>query len=322
MRILANDGIDPAGKIILEEHGFVVDTKHINQDDLHKHLNRYDAITVRSATELTKELIDSAPNLKLIGRGGVGMDNIDVAYARSKGIKVVNTPAASSMSVAELVFAHLFSGARFLYDSQRKMPIEGNSRFSHLKKSYAGGMELRGKTIGIIGFGRIGQEVARIGLCLGMNVIVSDLLEVPPTIPVVFANGYTVELPVEKKELVDLFMESDFISIHVPFTEKPILGKTEFAFLKQGVGIVNTSRGGVIDEEALLDALDTGLLSFAGLDVFNNEPYPNTALLAHPKISLSPHIGAATHEAQARVGTELATLIVEYFSTEPHPIFK
>lgn len=313
MKILANDGIDPVGKNILEQAGFIVDTQHIKAEDLSVRLNDYDAITVRSATQLPKELIDAAPNLKLIGRGGVGMDNIDVAYARSKGIKVVNTPAASSLSVAELVFSHLFSGVRFLYDSQRKMPVEGASSFAKLKKAYAKGVELRGKTLGIIGFGRIGQEVARIGLGLGMHVIVSDLLDVPETISVSFASGHTVDLPVQKKDLIELYMESDFISFHVPFTDAPVLGKSEFAFLKQGVGLVNTSRGGVIDEEALLEALDSGSISFAGLDVFQHEPVPSQVVLDHPKISLSPHIGAATGEAQERVGVELANLIVSHF---------
>lgn len=314
MRILANDGIDPVGKRMLEEAGFVVDTDHLSADALYEHLNSYDAITVRSATQLPKELIDAAPNLKLIGRGGVGMDNIDVAYARSKGIHVVNTPAASSLSVAELVFAHLFSGVRFLYDAQRRMPIEGDVAFARLKKAYSAGIELRGKTLGIVGFGRIGQEVARIGLGLGMHIIVSDLLEVPATIPVTFAGGLTVEFPVVKKELSELYRESDFISMHVPFSDKPLLGRDEFSLLKPGVGLVNTSRGGIIDEEALLEALNQGHVAFAGLDVFKDEPTPNKSLLQHPKVSLSPHIGAATGEAQSRVGVELAQLIRDYFS--------
>lgn len=314
MRILANDGIDPIGKNMLEEAGFTVDTHHLTAEALYEQLNTYDAITVRSATQLPKELIDAAPNLKLIGRGGVGMDNIDVAYARSRGIQVVNTPAASSLSVAELVFAHLFSGVRFLHDAHRRMPLEGEVAFSKLKKAYSGGTELRGKTLGVVGFGRIGQEVARIAWGLGMQVMVYDLLDVPATLPVTFAGGITVEFPVLKKELAVLFKEADFITMHVPFSDKPILGPEEFALLKPGVGLVNTARGGIIDEEALLDALDRGQVAFAGLDVFKGEPKPHISLLKHPKISLSPHIGAATSEAQARVGVELASLIIEYFT--------
>lgn len=310
MRILANDGIDPVGKQMLEEAGFVVDTQHIPQEELADKLNQYDAITVRSATKVRKELIDACPNLKLIGRGGVGMDNIDVAYARQKGLKVINTPAASSLSVAELVFAHLLGGVRFLYDAQRKMPVEGNTGFSGLKKAYAKGTELRGKTLGIVGFGRIGQEVARIGLGLGMDVVVSDIFQVPPVISVTFSGGIQVELPVKQMELPELYQAADFISFHVPFTDKALLGAEEFGWLKNGVGLVNASRGGVIDEDALIDALDAGKVAFAALDVFENEPTPKTSILSHPKISLTPHIGAATGEAQERIGVELASLII------------
>ena len=173
IKILANDGIDPIGKALLEEAGFEVDSNTIAQQNLAEALQMYDAITVRSATKIRKELIDACPNIKLIGRGGVGMDNIDVEYAKSKGIMVVNTPAASSLSVAELVFAHLFTGVRFLYDSNRKMPLEGATRFDDLKKAYAKGVELRGKKIGIIGFGRIGRETAKLALGLGMEVLAS-----------------------------------------------------------------------------------------------------------------------------------------------------
>lgn len=320
MRILANDGMDPVGKSILEQAGFQVDTEHIRQEELPARIHEYDGITVRSATQVRKDLIDIAPGLRLIGRGGVGMDNIDVAYARSKGIEVVNTPAASSLSVAELVFAHLFSGVRFLYDAQRRMPLEGDTAFARLKKAYAGGTELRGKTLGVVGFGRIGQEVARIGLSLGMHVVVSDLYAVPPTLPVSFTQGIVVELPVFKRDLEDLFREADFISFHVPYTEKPLLGTAAFGLLKPGVGIINTSRGSVIEEPALIEALDRGLVSFAGLDVFNDEPTPRAEILAHPRISLSPHIGAATVEAQERVGTELASLIVAHFEKLKNPV--
>src|SRR5690606_32015417 len=268
MRILANDGIDPLGKSLLENAGFTVDTNHIPQEELAEKLQAYDAITVRSATKVRKELIDSCPNLKLIGRGGVGMDNIDVSYAKSKGIAVVNTPAASSLSVAELVFAHLLSGVRFLYDSQRKMPVEGDTNFGGLKKAYAKGVELRGKTLGVIGIGRIGRETAKVGLGLGMDVIVSDLFEAPKSLPLTLSGGITVDIPIKQVSIEELLSQADFISLHVPFTDKPIIGAAEFETLKTGVGIVNASRGGVIDEEALIKALDSGKVAFAGLDVF------------------------------------------------------
>ena len=315
-RILANDGIDPIGKKLLEEAGFEVDTHHIPQADLPVGLKAYDAITVRSATKVRQELIDACPNIKLIGRGGVGMDNIDVDYARSKGLAVVNTPASSSLSVGELVFAHLFNGIRFVYDSNRKMPLEGATRFNDLKKAYAKGIELRGKKIGIIGFGRIGRETAKIALGLGMEVLAFDLFEVPAQLELQLAGGISVSCPVQSVSVEELIRNSDFISLHVPYAEKAILGEDEFAIMKNGVGVVNCSRGGTIDEEALLAALNSGKVAFAGLDVFDNEPTPRTDILTHPRISLTPHIGASTNEAQERIGTELANLIIDFFKAK------
>lgn len=311
MKILANDGIDPIGKKILEDAGFVVDTNHIPQEELISRLNDYDAITVRSATKVRQPLIDACPNIKVIGRGGVGMDNIDVEYARSKGVAVVNTPAASSHSVGELVFAHLLSGVRFLQDSNRKMPVEGDTNFGGLKKAYAKGVELKGKTIGVVGFGRIGRETAKIALGVGMDVLYYDLFEGPKTLALEFSAGITVDVPVKQVELEELLRQSDFISLHVPFLDKPVIGKEEFEILKDGVALVNASRGGVIDELELVKALDAGKVAFAGLDVFENEPTPRQELLTHPKISLTPHIGAATNEAQERIGEELASLLIE-----------
>lgn len=315
IRILANDGIDPIGKALLEQAGFVVDTETVPQDNLIEALQNYQGLTVRSATKVRKDVIDQCPNLKLIGRGGVGMDNIDVEYARSKGVAVVNTPAASSLSVAELVFAHLFTGIRFLQDSNRKMPVEGATQFNNLKKAYAKGVELRGKTIGIIGFGRIGREVATVAFGLGMNVLAYDLNPFSGSIALNFPGGKSIEIPVKTVSFEELISNSDFITLHTPFAEKPILGAAEFDAMKPGVGVVNCSRGGTIDELALVNALDGGKLAFAGLDVFDNEPTPLTAILQHPKISLTPHIGAATNEAQERIGAELASLIIGYFQS-------
>jgi D-3-phosphoglycerate dehydrogenase len=313
IKILANDGIDPIGKQLLEDAGFQVDTQTIPQDQLAEALLNYDAITVRSATKVRAALIDACPNIKLIGRGGVGMDNIDVEYARSKGVNVVNTPAASSLSVAELVFSHLFTGVRFLQDANRKMPVEGATKFNDLKKAYAKGIELRGKTIGIIGFGRIGRETASVALGLGMNVLAYDLFPFSGNITLNLQGGIKVDIPVQTVSLAEVIAQSDFISLHTPFADKPILGAAEFDAMKPGVGIVNCSRGGTIDEEALINALDSGKVAFAGLDVFDNEPTPLTTLLTHPKISLTPHIGASTNEAQERIGTELANLIIDHF---------
>lgn len=313
IKILANDGIDAVGQKILEEAGFVVDTQTIPQEELPAKLNAYDAILVRSATKVRKDLIDQCPNLKLIGRGGVGMDNIDVEYAKSKGLAVYNTPAASSASVAELVFAHLFNGNRFLNQANRKMPVEGASQFNNLKKAYGKGVELSGKTIGIVGFGRIGKATAKVALGLGMRVLAFDVYDFDPNINLTFAGGQSLDLKVETANFDTLLKESDFITLHIPFAEQPVLGAAEFAQMKNGVGVVNCARGGVIDELALLEALNSGKVAFAGLDVFENEPTPRAELLQHDKISLSPHIGAATNEAQERIGVEIAELIKAYF---------
>ncbi|RYE26665.1 MAG: 3-phosphoglycerate dehydrogenase [Sphingobacteriaceae bacterium] len=315
MRILANDGIDPAGKALLEAVGFIVETEHIPQEFLPQQLNNYDAITVRSATKVRQALIDACPNLKLIGRGGVGMDNIDVEYAKSKGVAVVNTPASSSLSVAELVFAHLFTGIRFLQDSNRKMPSEGNTKFNDLKKAYAKGIELRGKTIGILGFGRIGREVAKIAIGLGMKVLAYDLFDFEPELALELGDGQLIKVSVKTASKEEVIAQSDFISLHTPFSEKPLLGTAEFAAMKKGAAVVNASRGGTIDEPALLEALNSGKLAFAGLDVFDNEPAPRQEILVHPKISLTPHIGASTNEAQERIGVELANLIIQHFKS-------
>ncbi|OCX54791.1 3-phosphoglycerate dehydrogenase [Mucilaginibacter sp. PPCGB 2223] len=313
MKILANDGIDPAGKALLEAAGFIIDTNNIPQDELPARLNEYDAITVRSATKVRKALIDACPNIKLIGRGGVGVDNIDVEYAKEKGVAVFNTPASSSLSVAELVFGHLFTGVRFLHDSNRKMPVEGAAKFNDLKKAYAKGIELGGKTIGILGFGRIGREVAKMAIGLGMDVLAFDVYDFSPEVELALGGGLKVKASVKKASKEEIIKSADFITLHTPFIDKPILGAEEFAEVKKGVGIVNCSRGGLIDELALIDALNSGKVSFAGLDVYDNEPTPRQEILSHPKISLTPHIGAATNEAQERIGVELANLIIGYF---------
>ena len=312
MKILANDGLNQSGVDALQQNGFEVITNKVPQENLISYINENQVavLLVRSATQVTKEVIDSCPSIKIIGRGGVGMDNIEVEYAKSKGISVINTPAASSGSVAELVFSHLFSGVRFLQDSNRKMPVSGNTEFAKLKKNYEKGIELRGKTIGIVGIGRIGQEVAKIAFGLGMNVKAADAFIENVEITLDFPNNQSVSIPVKTEPLENVLNESDFVTLHVPAQKNgALLGKEEFAKMKDGVAVVNCARGGVIDEEALIEALDSGKGSFAGLDVFVNEPTPSEKVLSHPKISLTPHIGAATQEAQDRIGTELAAQI-------------
>ena len=312
MKVLANDGLDQSGIDGLQKAGFEVITTKVPQEELINYINENQVRTllVRSATKVRKDIIDACPSLKIIGRGGVGMDNIDVEYAREKGINVINTPAASSASVAELVFAHLFSGCRFLTDSNRKMPVEGDTKFAELKKVYTKGVELRGKTIGIIGFGRIGQEVAKMALGLGMRVLAVDNFAEKVNLKVEFFNGQSVDFEIKTQSKEEVLKEADFVTLHVPAQKEFVIGQKEFDLMKNGAALVNCARGGVVDEEALLKALDSGKLAFAGLDVFINEPTPAKSILSHPKISLTPHTGASTNEAQDRIGISLAQQII------------
>ena len=313
IKVLANDGISEIGVQILEENGFEVITEKVNQENLITEINKenYEVILVRSATKVRKDIIDNCPNIKIIGRGGVGMDNIDVEYAKEKNIHVINTPAASSSSVAELVFAHLFGMVRYLFLSNRQMPMEGDTNFKDLKKSYSSGQELNGKTLGIIGFGKIGQEVAKKGIGLGMKILAHDKFIKEQNITLNFFNGEKKTFTIETSELNEVLKNSDFITLHVPkIDNKALIGAEEIGMMKTGAGIVNTSRGGNIDETALMFALDKEKLSYAGLDVFENEPTPSIHLLMHNAISMSPHIGAATLEAQDRIGSELAEQII------------
>lgn len=318
MKILANDGISESGVKILESNGFEVITTKVAQEQIINFINTNNVavLLVRSATKVRKDIIDACPSLKIIGRGGVGMDNIDVDYAVSKQIQVINTPASSSNSVAELVFAHLFSGVRFLYDSNRNMPLEGDTRFNDLKKAYADGVELRGKTIGIIGFGRIGQAVAKMALGLGMKVIAADNFVGKASIKVDFYNGQFIHVEIETEPIDELLKHSDFISLHVPAQKDYIIGKREFEIMKDGAGIINCSRGGIINEVELVAALNSKKVLFAGLDVFEEEPIPAVQILMHPNVSLTPHIGAATVEAQERISTELAEQIIHLLKSE------
>lgn len=318
IRILANDGIDANGKLILENAGFEVVTEKVPQDQLATALQNFDAILVRSATKVRKDLIDACPNLKLVGRGGVGMDNIDVEYAKNKGIRVINTPASSSVSVAELVFAHLFSGIRYLQHTNRIMPAEGNTQFAALKKIASEATELQGKTMGIYGFGRIGQEVAKIAIGLGMKVLAFDpyvnTVELILNLPMLGANS-RLKVPINTVSEQSVVTQSDFITFHIPFNEgsKAPVDAEMMAKMKKGVGLINCSRGGVISEKDLLAALNSGQVAFAGLDVFEKEPPVEMAILQHQNVSLSPHVGGSTREAQNRISIELAEKVIEFF---------
>jgi D-3-phosphoglycerate dehydrogenase len=313
MKVLANDGIATSGIVALEKAGYEVLLNTVAQEQLAKYIddNQIDVLLVRSATKVRKDLIDACPSLKIIGRGGVGMDNIDVEYAKEKGIKVINTPAASSHSVAELVFAHLFGMVRFLHDSNQNMPLEGDSKFKELKKAYAKGVELKGKTLGILGFGRIGQATAKVGLGVGMRVVAYDPFIDSAHIEIDFFDGQEVNFTIDTISKEAVLEQADFISLHVPAQDDYVISAREFEIMKDGVGIVNAARGGVIDEKALIEAIESGKVSNAALDVFENEPTPEIKLLMNPKISLTPHIGAATQEAQTRIGEELAEQIIK-----------
>lgn len=311
MKILANDGMAQAGIDVLERAGHSVLTTKVAQEQLAHFIQEQgiEVLLVRSATTARQELIDACPGLRMIGRGGVGMDNIDVDYARAQGRFVFNTPAASSESVAELVFAHLGGMLRFLPDANRMMPLEGETRFNDLKKAYAKGQELRGKTIGILGFGRIGRAVARMAYGLGMKVIAHDPHVTDSSFDVVFADGQKLTTRASMHPLNEMLAQSDIVTVHIG-GKAEVLGATELASMKPGAFLVNAARGGVVNEVALLDALNDGHLAGAALDVFVNEPTPAMQVLMHEKLSLSPHIGAATEEAQDRIGVELAEQIL------------
>jgi len=315
MKVLANDGISKNAVDILNKNGFDVYLDKVGQDNLIDFINqnKIAILLVRSATQVRKNLINKCQSLKIIGRGGVGMDNIDVEYAKNKGILVINTPAASSNSVAELVFAHLFSGSRFLFDSNRNMPLEGEKNFKVLKKNYSKGIELKNKNLGIIGLGKIGCEVARIGFGLGMNILGFDKFLKGESIEVKLndQNPYTFEINLISFD--EILEKSDFLTLHVPAQKSFLIGKKEFEKMKKGSSIINASRGGIIDEKELIRNLDSGKIKFAGLDTFENEPTPSLSILMHPKISLTPHIGAATSEAQDRIGEELAKQICDFY---------
>ena len=314
MKILANDGISALGKQLLEEAGYTVITEKVAQEDLAKAVNEQgiEMVLVRSATTVRKDVIDTCPELKLIGRGGVGMDNIDVAYAREKGLTVINTPASSSQSVAELVMGQLFSLSRFLHDSFKNIET---GDFSTLKKNYAKGVELRGKTLGIIGFGRIGQSLASYALGIGMDVIAIDHIEHAVEIAVKVGNQVVKVNLTTQTDLKAELPKMDYISLHVPKQTdgSAVITSAEFALMKKGVRIANAARGGVINESDLIEALNNGTVAACALDVFEKEPNPRKDLLAHPKIACTPHIGAATVEAQDRIGEELAQLIIGQF---------
>ncbi|GEN69481.1 MULTISPECIES: D-2-hydroxyacid dehydrogenase [Chryseobacterium] len=314
MKVLANDGISKSGEQALKEAGIEILDNRVAQDHVIKFINdnNVDVLLVRSATKVKQELIDACPGLQIIGRGGIGMDNIDVDYAKSKGIKIINTPTASSKSVAELVFGHFFSLARFLHESNRLMPLEGDTHFNAMKKSFSNAYELSGKTLGVIGFGSIGQEVVKIGIALGMKVRVLTKSPRTEVLTLNFFDGQAVHFEITSTNDMDAFLkDADFISINTPKTNEYIIDTPQFEKMKDGVYIVNTARGGVINEVTLIDFIESGKVAGAALDVFENEPSPELPLLMNPSLSLSPHVGGNTVDAQEKIGVELAEQIIK-----------
>ncbi len=316
MKILANDGIEESAKIALEAQGFTIETNKIAQEELPHRINEFDVLLVRSATKVTKEIMDAAPNLKLVGRAGVGLDNIDTVYAKEKGVTVVNTPAASSTSVAELVFAHLFSICRLLQYTNREMPENGMAQFNELKKVASAGVELKGKTLGILGFGRIGRETARMAYGLGMKVIAYDPMMSEGTVEITFhpeADIPTISKTIKTISKEDVLKQADFVTLHIPGGQGYVIAAAELAMMKKGAGLINCARGGVVCEADLIEALKSGHLAYAGTDVFEKEPPINGDILKLRNVSLSPHIGASTAEAQKRIGDEMAEQIIHFF---------
>ncbi|NML57053.1 D-2-hydroxyacid dehydrogenase [Chryseobacterium cheonjiense] len=318
MKVLANDGISKAGEQALKDAGIEILDNRVAQDHVINFINenKVDVLLVRSATKVRQDLIDACPGLKIIGRGGIGMDNIDVEYAIDKGIHVINTPTASSKSVAELVFAHFFSLARFLHESNRLMPLEGETHFNAMKKSFSKAYELSGKTLGVIGFGSIGQEVVKMGISLGMKVVVLTRKPKTKVLALEFFDGQTVSFEITSTNDMDAFLkEADFISINTPKTNEYIIDTPQFEKMKDGVYIVNTARGGVINEVSLIDFIESGKVAGAALDVFEKEPTPEVLLLMNPALSLSPHVGGNTVDAQEKIGVELAEQIIKIKET-------
>lgn len=316
MKVLANDGISQNSKKELIDLNFKIFDTKIDQNELIKYINRnlIEIILVRSATIINSEILNNCKSIKLIGRAGVGLDNIDLISAKKNNVRVFNTPNASSISVAELVISHLLSANRNLHITNRSMPLNGETKFKEIKSHSSECKEVMFKTLGIIGLGRIGQEVAKRAFSLGMNVIAFDKKIEKIKIHLDHIKNQNIFFDLKTSSLNDVLKESDFITLHIPkINDKPFIGRDEFDTMKKGVGIINTSRGGLIDESELIKFLNNKKVSFAALDVYENEPVPNIQLLMHDKISLSPHIGGSTVEAQERIGDEIVKEIKSFY---------
>ncbi|AEW85143.1 D-3-phosphoglycerate dehydrogenase [Flavobacterium columnare ATCC 49512] len=316
MKILANDGLSNQALLLLDNNRFEVLTTKVAQEQLSNYLNKnqIEILIVGNATKINQSIINTCPNLKIIGKLGLEMDNIIIDTNHPNTIKLLNTPNASVNAVAELAIGHLISGARYLHDSNRNMPLEGDTHFNQLKKVYSTGLELKGKTLGIIGFGKIGKAVAQKALALGMKVIATANERKQTSVEIEFYTGQKTTIPLDLMPLDDLLPLADFISLHIPPQEKYLLTATEFKRMKQGVGIINCSKGELINEVDLIEYLENKKISFAGLDVFQGEPNPAVQLLMHPDISLTPHIGGSTTETFENMSIEMAHKIIDLYT--------
>ena len=313
MKILVNDGILDGGTTTLENAGFEVITTKVAQEQLDNFINEEEinVVVIKSNTEIHAELIDNCPTLKLVANASTTNDNIDVSYAEESGVQVVNISDASANAVAELVFAHLLGMARFLHQANREMPLEGDTSFNHLKKQFSAGTEVRGKTLGIIGMSAEGQQVAKIALGLGMKVIAYDVeFGNSVIIPIEFYNGQAIDIEVDITTADELLKEADFITVHLSSEENHVIGAKEFEKMKNGVGFINVAQSGLVDEIALVNAIESGKVQYAGLDTFENQPTPEIQLLMNPGLSLSPNIASYTVESQHKISTELANKII------------
>ncbi len=298
MKVLANDGLEISAINKIKKNGIYIETNHLDKEELIENIKNYDVLVVRSNTKVTSDVLEAGAkgNLKLVIRAGVGIDNIDLDYAKKVGIKVSNTPDASSDSVAELALGHMFSVARYIAVANYTMR---NGQWN--KKQYKGS-EIAGKILGIIGMGRIGKALAGKAEALGMKIIYADVL------------GKQDNLAYEFMDLDNLLKVSDYVSLHVPYDKDKgaLISSREISMMKEGAVIINCARGKVVDEEALLEGLNSGKLAGAGIDVFEQEPSKNTELINHERVSVTPHIGASTKEAQERIGKEVAAIVINF----------
>lgn len=312
MKILANDGISTSGETLLIEAGHEILNHRVSQEHLVQFINenQVEILLVKNATSIDHQVIDSCKSLKIIGKAGTEMNNVAVDYAIEKGLYVISTPNSYARATAELVFAHFFSLARFLHDSNRMMPLEGDSKFNLLKKSYQNAAELFGKTLGVIGSGNNTLEVIKMGISLGMNVIIFNENSKSEKVNLDFFDGQKLVFELKSVKFEEILEKSDFISILNTEKSGYLIDSEEFEIMKNGAYLVNIAKGAV-NEVTLVDYLENKKLAGAALDVFENEPKPDIQVLMNPSLSLSPNLATVTTDAIEKTGKELAEQIIK-----------